>query len=238
MAFRCRVAAVIVLALVTAGPAASQQQGNRPPGTHQDNTDGREWIRRLDRSDRLPGLKIDEVIAALRLAPGMVVADIGCGTGAFTIPFAKAVAPGGTAFAVDIWPELLDHVSLKASAARVSTLKTVLAERDDTKLPPAGVDIAFFHDVFHNVNDRPGYLKRLAGVLKPGGRVAIIEQEFDDPIAKLWDRPEDRITREDVKAWMADAGLSLEREFDTFQGSNNPRGTGLPERWFVVYAAR
>ena len=215
-----------------------QQQGDRPPGTHQDNTDGREWIRRLERPERLPGLRIDDVIAALGLRPGMVVADIGAGTGAFTIPFARAVSPGGTALAVDIWPELLDFVAQKGTAAGVTTLRTVLARRDDPGLDRASLDIAFFHDVFHNMNDRPGYLRRLATCLKPGGRIAIVEQEFDDPIAKQWDRPEDRITRAELARWMAGAGLDLEHEFDIFQGANNPNGAGMPERWFVVFRLR
>jgi hypothetical protein len=72
-------------------------------------------------------------------------------------------------------------------------------------------------------------------VPKPAGRIAIIEQEFDDPIAKKWDEPEDRITREQVKGWMANAGFHLTNEFDLFQEANNPKGAGMPERWFVVY---
>jgi SAM-dependent methyltransferase len=215
--------------------AAARQQPDRAPGTHQDETEGREWIRRLERPDRLPGLKIDQVIARLGLRPGNVIADIGSGTGAFTVPFAEAVAPTGSAFAVDIWRELLDYVQAKADRRGITTLKTVLARRDDPALPERSLDIAFFHDVFHNVNDRPGYLKRLAPALKPGGRIAIIEQEFDDPIAKKWDPPEHRITREQVREWMASAGFVLVHEFDIFQGHNNPEGTAMPERWFVVY---
>lgn len=215
--------------------ADAQRQGDRPPGTHQDNTPGDEWISRLERPERLPGLKVDAVIAALGLEPGTVVADIGAGTGAFTIPFALAVAPRGTAFAVDIWPELLAHISRKAADAGATTLETRLASRDDPTLPAASIDIAFFHDVFHNVNDRPGYLRRLSPALRPGGRIAIIEQEFDDPIARKWDRPEDRITRDQLRGWMVDAGFEFVREFDLFQGANNPPGTGMPERWFVVY---
>jgi SAM-dependent methyltransferase len=215
--------------------ADAQRQGDRPPGTHQDNTRGTEWIARLERPERLPGLKIEAVIKALDLKPGTVVADIGAGTGAFAVPFAMAVAPTGTAFAVDIWPELLDHVSQKAVRAGATRLQTVLAQRDDPRLPAQSLDIAFFHDVFHNVNDRPGYLRRLAPALKPDGRIVIIEQEFDDPIAQRWDKPEDRITREQVRAWMAGAGFELVGELDLFAGINNPPGTGMPERWFVVY---
>jgi precorrin-6B methylase 2 len=231
-----RVRVVIACALLlTGGVGNAQQQGDRPPGTHQDNTDGKEWIRRLDRPDRLPGLRIADVIACLRLKPGDVVADIGAGTGAYTIPFAKAVAPSGRALAVDIWPDLLDYIGKKATTEHVDNLQTVLAKRDDPNLPKNLVDVAFFHDVFHNMNDRQAYLNVLRSYLKPGGRIAIIEQEFDDPIAKKWDRPEDRITREQVKNWMANVGFRLAAEFDIFRGANNPKGSEMPERWFVVY---
>ena len=214
------------------------EEASRPPGTHQDDTVGTEWIRRLERPDRIAGLRIEEVIARLNLKAGDVIADIGAGTGAFTIPFAKAVAPSGRAIAVDIWPELLDYIKEKGMREKVTTLETLLAERDDPSLPQGQVDIAFFHDVFHNVNDRQAYLSRLASSLKPGGRIAIIEQEFDDPIAKKWDKPEDRITPEQVRGWMAAAGFALQAEHDIFQGAKNPKGTGMPERWFVVYGRR
>jgi predicted methyltransferase len=228
--------AVLFAGAFVAGGAAQRATGNRAPDVHQDETPGTEWIKRLERPSRIPGLKLNEVIAALQLKPGDVVADIGAGSGAFTIAFAKAVAPSGTAFAVDIWPEQLEYISQKAQREHVSTLRTILAARDNPRLPPNTVDVVFFHDVFHNVNDRQGYLKLLAAQLKPGGRIAIIEQEFDDPIAKKWDRPEDRITPQQVTGWMASVGFSLFAEFDMFKGVNNPEGTGMPERWFVIYA--
>jgi mono/diheme cytochrome c family protein/SAM-dependent methyltransferase len=211
---------------------------SRPATIHQDETSGTEWIRRLERSDRIPGLRIADVIASLKLKPGDVIADIGAGTGAFTLPFAKAVAPSGRALAVDLWPELLDYIRAKAAKENVRNLQTIAAARDDPRLPKGEVDVAFFHDVFHNVNDRQAYLQVLASSLKPGGRIAIIEQEFDDPIAKKWDRPEDRITREQVQAWMGHVGFDLVAEYDLFQGANNPPAARMPERWFVVYARR
>jgi len=222
--------------LLTGSVLAGQQQGARPAGTHQDNTDGKEWIRRLERPARIPGLKIDDVIACLRLHPGDVVADIGAGTGAFTIPFAKAVAPSGKAYAVDIWPELLEYIGAKAKNDGVTNLQTVLARRDDPLLPPGQVDLAFFHDVFHNANDREAYLRVLATYLKPNGRIAIVEQDYEDPIAMMWDLPEDRIRPEQVNRWMSRVGFRLEASFDIFKGANNPKGTGMPERWFVLYA--
>ena len=210
-------------------------QGDRPAGTHQDNTPGSEWIRRLERPARIPGLKTAEVVSCLRLRPGDVVADIGAGTGAFTIAFAKAVGPTGKALAVDIWPELLDYIGAKAKAQAVPNLQTILARRDDPLLPAGAVDVAFFHDVFHNTNDREAYLRVLASYLKPAGRIAIVEQEFNDPIAKQWDLPEDRITPDQVDRWMGRVGFRLEASFDMFKGANNPKDAGMPERWFVLY---
>ena len=165
----------------------------------------------------------------------MVIADIGAGTGAYTLPFAQAVAPNGRAIGVDIHQELLDYIEAKAKKQKIINLKTILAKLYNPNLPDNQVDIAFFHDVFHNMNDRLGYLQILASQLKPSGQIVIIEQEFNDPIAQKWDIPADRITREQVNYWMKQVGFRLINEFDIFQGDKNPKGTGMPERWFVVY---
>jgi ubiquinone/menaquinone biosynthesis C-methylase UbiE len=210
-------------------------QGGKKPGTHQDLTNAATWIKRLGRPERISGLKVNEVISCLKLKPGDVVADIGAGVGAFTLSFAKAVAPSGKVLAVDLWQDLLDHIKEKARKESASNLQTILAKPDNPNLPKNEVDLAFFHDVFHNVNDRQAYLRVLAADLKPGGRIAIVEQEFDDPIAKKWDLEEDRIKKEQVKIWMANVGFHLVGEYDIFQGKNNPEGAGMPERWFVIY---
>ncbi|MFY9326852.1 MAG: methyltransferase domain-containing protein [Georgfuchsia sp.] len=210
-------------------------QGGKKPGTHQDLTDAATWIKRLERSERISGLKINEVIACLKLKPGDVVADIGSGIGAFTLLFAKAVAPSGKVLAVDLWQGLLDHVKEKARKESASNIQTILAKPDNPNLPKNEVDMIFFHDVFHNTNDRQAYLSVLAAALKPGGRIAIIEQEFDDPIAKKWDLDEDRIKKEEVEHWMTNIGFHLVAEYDIFKGKNNPEGAGMPERWFVIY---
>jgi precorrin-6B methylase 2 len=221
---------VFMAVSIGAGVASEQRQVNT-----RDPTPGKIWIERLERPDRIPGLRIDDVIASLKLKPGDVVADIGAGTGAFSVSFAKAVAPSGMVLAQDIWPELLDYIAEKAKKEQVGNLRTVLGKGDDPKLPQNHVDLVFFHDVFHNVLDRQGYLEILASSVKPGGRIAVIEQEFDDPIAKKWDILEDRITREQLADWMSAIGFELIDTFDLFQGENNPGGTGMPERWFVVY---
>lgn len=126
-------------------------------------------------------------------------------------------------------------IGVVLASGQVNNLKTILGKGDDPNLPPGQLDLVFFQDVFHNVIDRPGYLALLATCLKPGGQIAIVEQEFDDPIAKRWDIPEDRITEQQVAEWMSGIDFVKIDSFDIFKGQNNPAGSGMPERWFVVY---
>jgi len=131
----------MALSIGTVSATEQEQAKTRDP------TPGETWIERLERPDRLPGLRVDDVVASLGLKPGDVVADIGAGTGAFSIPFAKAVAPSGVVLAQDIWPTLLDYIAGQAEKQQLSNLKTVLGKGDDPNLPKNGVDLVFFHDV-------------------------------------------------------------------------------------------
>lgn len=134
-----------------------------------------EWIPHLEDATRVAGLKIDEVVKIIGLKPGMVVADIGSGSGVFTRPFAKAVGAGGKAIAVDIDTALLSYISERANKEGIKNIQTHLAVPDDAKLSVASVDVAFFHDVLHHIEHRDVYMKNLAKYIKPNGRIVIIE---------------------------------------------------------------
>lgn len=160
------IAALLSLVVLAAAVPAAAQLGSRPAA---------DWIRTLERPERVASLRIPEVIARLDLKAGTRVADIGAGPGVFTLPFAKAV---GTApvYAVEVDQALLDHIAVRAREQQVSNVRPVLAKFDDPTLPEAGVDLAFFHDVLHHIADRPTYLRNLARAIAPGGRVAVIER--------------------------------------------------------------
>ena len=104
------------------------------------------YIAAMDRPDRV--LKVGEVIAKLELKPGDIVADIGSGSGSFSIPMAKAIAPNGILYAVDIDQAMLDHVVARAKEGGVTNLHTVLGEYDDPTLPVKNVGVAFFINDF------------------------------------------------------------------------------------------
>lgn len=109
-----------------------------------------------------------EVIMALKLSPTDVVADIGSGTGYFARRFALHAAK---VYAVDIDPKLLE-ISAKSAPPN---LITVLAKPDDPMLAESSVDLIFFCDVLHHLDNRPAYLQHLKKVLKPGGRIVTID---------------------------------------------------------------
>lgn len=182
-----------------------------------------DWSARLERPDRIAGLRLDYIIQSLALKPDAVVADIGAGPGVVSLPLAKAV-PAGKVYAVEIDQGFLDRIKSKTRDAGITNVVTVLGEYSDPKLPARDVDLALFHDVLHHIKDRAGYLKAVAGYLRPGGRIAVVELP---PDGSHKDEPELVVTKDQVKEWMAAAGLSPVQEFDGLQG-----------KWFVVYARK
>ncbi len=164
-------------------------------------------------------LKVNVVIAKLRLKPGDVVADIGSGSGSFSIPMAKAIAPSGTLYAVDIDRKMLDYVANRARKNGVTNLRTVLGEPDDPKLPVKNIDVAFFHRSLHMIEHREAYLDNVAKYLKPDGRIVIIDRNpQDNPDNWMW------LKLSDVDSWMAAIGFYQVHHFGVYD-----------DRYFVVY---
>jgi precorrin-6B methylase 2 len=164
-------------------------------------------------------LKINDVIAKLGLKPGDIVADIGSGSGSFSIPMARAIAPNGILYAVDIDQKMLDYVSKRAKEAGVTNLRTVLGGYDDPKLPVKDVDVAFFHRVLHMIEHREIYLDATAKYLKPDGRIVIIDRNPEQsPENWMW------LKEGDVDTWMAAISFYPIDHFGLFR-----------DRYFVVY---
>jgi ubiquinone/menaquinone biosynthesis C-methylase UbiE len=207
--------ALAVFTLIAAATLVAGQLASRPAP---------EWIARLERPERVAGLKIDYIISKLELRPGQVVADLGAGPGVISLPMAKAVAPNGRVYAVDIDQAFIDHIAMRANEQNIANVKPILGKLTDPGLPAQDVDVALFHDVLHHIRDRAEYLKNTAKYVKPDGRIAIVE--LDPKSGSHRNEPELQISREQAKAWLAADGFKPVHEFD-----------GLTEnKWFVVYA--
>jgi len=136
-----------------------------------------EHAHKLDDPERETWLPVAVVVQQLGLRPGMHVADIGAGTGYFAIPMARAVSPGGRVLAVDVQPEMLDR--LRARLEPGAPVALVEGEATRTTLADLAVDLAFYANVWHEFDDREAALAEAARILKPGGRITILDWRPD-----------------------------------------------------------
>ena len=141
---------------------------------HQHGADTEQEGKRYWSKDRDNWQQPERVIAKLELKPGMVVADLGSGTGYFTHRLAGAVGGTGKVYAVDINQELLDEVEQLVKNKNLSNVELVLAEEYDPQLPEK-VDMIFSTNVYHHLKDRADYFENAKRYLKPGGRVVILD---------------------------------------------------------------
>ena len=164
-----------------------------------------EYAKVLEDPSRDEWQKPHDVVMALNLKPTDTIADIGAGTGYFARRFAMHA---GKVYAVDIDQKLLDIAAKDAPA----NLKTVLATPDDPRLPDGLVDVIFFCDVLHHIENRAAYYPKLAKALKPGGRIVVIEfYKKDMPIGPP---PSMKLSDDEVIAEFRGAGFALSKRLD------------------------
>jgi ubiquinone/menaquinone biosynthesis C-methylase UbiE len=144
------------------------------------NWRGADWLERSERDEEQPP---SEVIQAMGLRDGDVVADIGCGTGYFSRPMARAVAPRGRVYAVDIQVQMIGFLRRRFQEEGLTNVEPVLGENDDPRLPPGSLDWILLVDVYHELQQPKAMLAKMREALKPGGRVALLEYRLEGPTA-------------------------------------------------------
>lgn len=130
----------------------------------------------FDSAGRDQKLHIDQVMDILAITPGKTVADIGAGSGWFTVRAAKRVTETGTVYAVDINPEAIRHITERAQQEHLSNVKTVLSKPDDPQLPANSVDAVLLLKTYHEVASPIVLLRNLRTSLRPNARVGIIDR--------------------------------------------------------------
>jgi SAM-dependent methyltransferase len=121
-------------------------------------------------------LHIDRVMDILGLSPGKNVADIGAGSGWFTVRAAQRVGPSGTVYAVDINPDAIKYIDQRTQKQSLSNVKTILSAPDNPKLPTESIDAVLLLKTYHEVADPVALLEHLRPALRPGARVGIIDK--------------------------------------------------------------
>jgi SAM-dependent methyltransferase len=201
-------------------PAVSPAQ---TPHTHQHRFgDAEKWAKIFDDPERDAWQKPHEVIHALALKPDAIVADIGAGTGYFSMRLAH-MTPKGRVYGVDTEAAMVKYLAERAKREGLENVIAVAGKPDDPRLP-AKADLILFVDVYHHVDDRERYFRNLRNALRPGGRAALIDFRMDSPVGPPKSA---RIEPERVKAEMQRAGYALAEEH-----------AFLPNQYFLVFQPR
>lgn len=156
-------------------PKTAPETAQHPPNRDaKGERDVERYIQRLESQEREKELKVDVVVARLELPADAVIGDLGCGPGIFSLAFAAA-CPEGVIYASDIEPAQLDRVRAKADERRLRNVIPVLASANDPHFPLNQLDFIFIADTYHHLDDRVAYMRRLKDVLKPGGKLVLLE---------------------------------------------------------------
>jgi precorrin-6B methylase 2 len=206
-------------------PAGADGIGKRYMGRDIAGVMGWQGAAWLEREAREREERTDLLVAALQLDPGMVVADIGAGTGYLARRMAAAVMPGGKVLAVDVQPEMVSLLQSMVRQTGLTQIEPSLGTEVDVKLPTASVDVAIMVDVYHELAFPYEVMASIIRALKPGARLVFVEYRAEDPkvpIKALHKMSEAQIKREAVVH-----GLVWERTVGT-----------LPWQHLVVFRKR
>ena len=216
---------LIAVALLPATLSAQDNVKRDAHEMHRLHTDPKAYIGALEDPKRDAYQKPHEVLTALNLKPGEIVADIGAGSGYFTFRIAHHVGAKGKVYAVDVSPDMIRHVNRRIRDLKTTNVVSILADPDDPLLAEQSINRFFICDVWHHVANPSSYLATLKKMLKPGGEIVMIdfhkkELPFGPPMHM-------KIAREDLIKQMETNGFRLTKEH-----------TFLPYQYFLVFVPK
>ncbi len=206
-----------ILAVALLAAQSGHGGGGHDAGKHGNPGDLDGYIKKMEDPARDEWQKPDAVVDALAVKPGHVVCDIGAGPGYFALRLAKRASH---VYAVDVEPKILAALAERIAASGARNVTPVLALPDDPLVPTGTCDLVLVVDTYHHFPDGVAYLKKLATLLKPGGRIANVD--FHDRELPVGPK-HDKVSREKFLADAKAAGLSLVKEHEM-----------LPYQYFLV----
>ena len=209
----------------SAVPTSSDGIGKRYMGREISAVMGWQGAAWLEREEREREERTDLLLAALALRPGMVVADIGAGTGYLSRRMAPAVLPTGKVWAVDVQPEMVSLLQASVKRSGLTHIEPRLGAVDDVMLPAGSVDLAIMVDVYHELAYPYEMMASVMKALKPGGRVVFVEYKAEDPRVPI--KPLHKMSEAQIKREAAVFALDWERTVST-----------LPWQHVVVFRKR
>jgi len=203
------VRAIAVVVLVACGsssappPPPAPTKGDRTyegrPIATTCSYEGADW---LDRSDREEREQPDKVLDALGITQSMVVADVGAGTGYFTVRLAKRAK---SVYATDLQPEMLRMLDTRLGKDGIRNVQLVRASEHDAALPSSCCDLVLMVDVYHELSDPPGVLAGIRHALRAHGRLVLVEYRGEDASVPI--KPEHKMTLVQIKKELGETGF-------------------------------
>lgn len=213
----------LILALVT---VVAQDHIHRSPAEmHQLHQNPKAYLAMLDDPKRDAYQQPHEVIQALQLKPGEVIADIGAGSGYFSFRLSRHVGDNGRVYALDTSPDMILHLNRRMRDLAIKNVITILCAPDDPLLPDASVDRFFICNTWHHIDQRPEYLQLLKRMLKPHGQIVMID--FKKGKTPVGPPLEMRISREELVEEMERSSFRVTEEHKF-----------LVYQYFLVFSAK
>ncbi len=167
---------------------------------------------RLDDPARRKILNPEEILRKAELRSGLVVCDIGCGTGFFTLSAARMVGEKGLVYGVDSSAEMLELLRKKLAGGEPDNIQLVLSQELTIPLPDRTADFAFMSNVLHEITQRSSFLQEVHRLVRPGGTVTVVDwvaapTEAGPPVG-------DRLPKEQALDLLEQAGFRVVKEFE------------------------
>ena len=196
----------------------------QPYGADESNVEL--WLETMELSSRELYAARANVVAALGLSRGERIADVGAGTGLYSLLFADAVGDAGVVFAVDIEPRFLSLINQRVADLDIDNVLSVLSREDDITLPPGSVDAVFIADTYHYFTDPEAVLASVQDALRRDGRLFVVDYEMPDEESTVAARDHLRFGRD---------GMVEELESFGFQLVEEPSIEGLDEIYLLTF---
>ena len=172
-----------------------------------------EWIQRFEIESREVFSGRKAVLNVCDLKPGMIVADIGAGTGFYSRLFSEEVTESGWVYAVDISARFLEHINRQSQKDEIENITTVLCSDRRVNLPTARIDFAFVCDTYHHFEYPKSTLESIYRALKPGGSLVVIDFERIPGVSRDWTLGHVRAGKKVFQKEIVDAGFKFVGEF-------------------------